>query len=184
MKKTLATVVLLLCTSAATAQDWTGPYLGLSLGRGSGDFVGSTVPIAGTLESGEVYGLFAGYNLQRNNVVYGAELAFQSADLPNLGFAGQGLDRLFDFKTRVGYAAGPGLAYGVLGYSTNRIYVPGATSDGSGFSYGIGYDYQLTETFTLGGEILSRQMENDETPAILGIEPDVTTFAVRAGIKF
>jgi len=184
MKNTIVAVALALCASAASAQDWSGPYIGASLGQGSGE-VG--VPPSGldTLDSGTVYGLFAGYNMQRNNMVYGAELAFQSGEIKSLAFPTQGIDRLMDLKGRFGYAAGPGLVYGVLGYSTNRVFVAsGATSDGSGFSYGIGYDYRINDAFTIGGELLSRKMQNDATAAILELEPDVSTFTVRAGMKF
>lgn len=183
MKRILVTVALLLGTSAASAQDWSGPYIGASLGQGSGE-VG--VPPAGldTLDSDTVYGLFAGYNIQRNNIVYGGELAFHSGEIKSAAFADQGIDRLMDLKGRVGYAAGPGLVYGVLGFSTNRAYAGGSTSDGSGYSLGIGYDYQINDAFTIGGELLSRKMQNDATAAILELEPDVSTFTLRAGMKF
>ena len=125
-----------------------------------------------------------GYNLQRDNLVYGAELAFQSGDIKSAAFPDQGIDRLMDLKGRFGYAAGPGLVYGVLGYSTNRVFVPGATSDGSGISYGVGYDYQINDVFTLGGELVSRKMENDETSSIIGVEPDITSFACAPASTF
>jgi outer membrane immunogenic protein len=184
MKTTLATVVLLLCASAAPAQDWSGGYLGLSLGQGSGEVDVPSTSGTDTLDSSTVYGLFAGYNLQRNSMAYGAELAYHSGDIDSAGIPGQGIDRLVDLKGRIGYVTGPGLVYGVLGYSTNRAFVPGATSDGDGFSYGIGYDYQINDAFTIGGEYLNRKMQNDETPDILELEPDIATFSLRAAIKF
>lgn len=184
MKRTLATIAALLCGSAASAQDWNGAYLGISAGSGSGEVAVPAFSGLDTLDSSTVYGLFAGYNLQRNSMVYGAEIAFHSGDINSAAFPSQGIDRLMDLKGRFGYAAGPGLVYGVLGYSTNRAFVSSGTSDGSGFSLGLGYDYQINDAFTIGGEFLSRKMQNDETDAILEIEPDVSTFTLRAGMKF
>jgi outer membrane immunogenic protein len=184
MKNTIVAVALAFCASAASAQDWSGPYIGASLGQGSGDVGIPATSGSDTLDSDTVYGLFAGYNLQRNNLVYGAELAFQSGDIKSAAFPTQGIDRLMDLKGRFGYAAGPGLVYGVLGFSTNRAFVTGATSDGSGYSIGLGYDYRINDAFTIGGEVLSRKMQNDATADILELEPDVSTFTLRAGMKF
>lgn len=184
MKNTIVAVALVLCASAASAQDWSGPYIGVSLGQGSGEVGVPATSGSDTLDSDTIYGLYAGYNLQRDNLVYGAELAFQSGDIKSAAFPDQGIDRLMDLKGRFGYAAGPGLVYGVLGYSTNRAFITGATSDGSGFSYGVGYDYRINDAFTIGGELLSRQMQNDETVDILELEPDITSFTLRAGMKF
>jgi outer membrane immunogenic protein len=184
MKKTLALVALMANSVAATAQDWSGGYAGLTVGQGRGDTFVPSISGTGTLDSGEVYGLFAGYNLQRNNVVYGAELAYQSADIPNAGFDDQGIDRLVDLKTRVGYSAGASLVYGVVGYSTNRAFVSSGTSDGDGLSLGVGFDYKLKDNFIIGAEYLSRQMQNDASSAIVEIEPDVQTFSLRAGMRF
>ncbi len=184
MKKTLAMVALLLSTAAAPAQEWTGAYGGLTVGSGSGDYAITGSAATGTFESGAVYGVFAGYNLERNGMVYGAELAYQGADIPNQGFDGQGIDQLIDLKGRVGFSSGPSLVYGVIGYSSNRTFVPGNTSDGDGLAFGLGFDYQVKGKFIIGAEYLSRQMENDATSAIIGLEPDISTFSVRAGMKF
>lgn len=183
MKTALVTLAMLFAGSVASAQDWTGGYIGVAVGSGSGE-VG--VPPSGldTLDSGTIYGLHAGYNLQRNNLVYGAEIAFNSGDINSAAFPTQGIELLMDLKGRFGYAAGGGMVYGVLGYSTNEAFVRSGTSDGSGISLGIGYDYQFNDAFTIGGEFLSRQMQNDATAAVREVEPDVSTFTLRAGMKF
>jgi hypothetical protein len=175
---------LLVSASAASAQDWSGFYLGVSAGQGSGDVGVPLLSSSDTLDSDVVYGLFAGYNLQQNSMVYGAELAFNSGDINSQAFPSQGITPLLDLKGKVGLAAGRGLAYGVLGYSTNEAFVTGATSDGSGVSFGLGYDYQINDAFTIGGEFLSRKMQNDATVDILEVEPDVSTFSLRAAMKF
>lgn len=174
----------MLGASAVAAQDWTGAYFGISAGKGSGEVGVPASSGTDTLDSDAVYSLFAGYNLQRNSMVYGAELAFHSGEIHSAGFPSQGIEPLMDLKGRLGYAAGPGLVYGVLGYSTNRAFVTGATSDGSGFSFGVGYDYQINDAFTVGGEFLSRKMQNDATASILEVEPDISTFSLRAAMKF
>jgi outer membrane immunogenic protein len=184
VKKTLLTVALLVSASAVSAQDWSGAYIGVSVGQGSGDVGVPALSSSDTLDSDTVFGLFAGYNLQRDSMVYGAELAFNSGDINSQAFPSQGVTPMIDLKGRVGYAAGRGMAYGVLGYSTNEAFVTGATSDGSGLSYGLGYDYQINDAFTIGGEFLSRKMQNDATAGILEVEPDISTFSLRAGMKF
>ena len=184
MKRILSTVALLLGTSAVSAQDWSGPYVGVSLGQGSGEVGVPSTSGKDTLDNGTIYGLFAGYNLQRNSTVYGVELAFQSGDIKSAAFPSQGISPMLDLKGRLGYAAGSGLIYGVLGYSTNEAFVTGATSDGSGVSYGIGYDYKINDAILIGGELMSRKMQNDATAPILEVEPDISTFSLRAGMKF
>lgn len=183
MKTTIATIALMLAGSVASAQDWTGAYLGIAVGTGSGE-VGVGPSGLDTLDSGTVYGLHAGYNLQRNNLVYGAEIAFNSGEIESAAFPTQGIELLMDLKGRLGYAAGAGMVYGVLGYSTNEAFATSGTSDGSGFSLGIGYDYQFNDAFVIGGEFLSRKMQNDETDALLELEPDISTFSLRASMKF
>jgi outer membrane immunogenic protein len=184
MKRALAIMALVASTTPSGAQDWTGGYVGLTVGQGSGEVEVPAISATDTLDSDTVYGLFAGYNLQRNSIVYGAELAYQSGDINSEAFA-QGIDQLVDLKGRVGYAAGSGLVYGVLGYSANRAFVStGDTSDGDGFSLGIGYDYQINDAFTVGAEYLNRQMKNDATGTIRELEPDISTFSLRAGMRF
>lgn len=63
MKTFLATIAMMF------AQDWNGARLGISVGSGSGEVGVPLVSGTDTLDSGTGYGLFAGYNLQRNNLI-------------------------------------------------------------------------------------------------------------------
>jgi outer membrane immunogenic protein len=183
MKKTIFALAFII-SSPAMAEDWTGPYAGLTFGKGGGDFFVPSASATGDYDSDNVYGIFGGYNFQHKGMVYGAELAYLNSDITNVGFPDQGVSKLVDLKARVGFVAGPSLVYGVIGYSTNEVYGPGATSDGDGLALGIGFDYEVMGNFIVGGEYLSRNMQNDATGLIQELEPDVSTFTLRGGVKF
>jgi opacity protein-like surface antigen len=106
MKKSLKSSLLgIIITSAFTpaisiAQDfdWSGFYLGGSAGsakndsdwKGSGDFNSDTSGLGVNAsfnlgdftrelsDSSSIYGLYAGYNFQKNNIVYGVELDYST----------------------------------------------------------------------------------------------------------
>ncbi|MCU0825855.1 MAG: porin family protein [Tabrizicola sp.] len=176
------TALIALLPVAAQAQDWTGPYVGVTLGHGTGDV---TNPLTSTFDlGGEAYGLYAGYLYQNGSLVYGGELAYQSAAVDLDALPGQGFDQLVDLKGRLGYAAGPVLFYGVLGYSSNRYAIPEGTSRGDGPAFGLGLDYQLSERVMLGAEYMSRSMKNGLSGGVNPVESDISTLSVRMALRF
>lgn len=174
--------LLMIFPTVAPAQDWSGFYGGLSYGNGRGPLAAVGTP--GYDLDGNVLGVFAGYNMQAGNLVYGGELAYQTGDVYLVGSTNQGIDRLVDLKGRLGYAAGPALIYGVLGYSSNNYFYQSSDSPGGGAAYGVGVDYQLSERTFIGAEYLRRDMHNDEAIPITEIEPSVSTLSLRLGMKF
>jgi outer membrane immunogenic protein len=183
MKNSLKTVALLLLfPTAVSAQDWSGFYGGLTFGNGTGRLGVEGTP--GYDLKGQVRGAFAGYSMQSGSLVYGAELAYQSAEIFLVPSTNQGADRLIDLKGRLGYATGSAVIYGVLGYSSNRFFAKSDTSTGGGLAYGVGVDYKLTPRAFVGAEYLVRDMHNDEDSPIFELDPEVSTFSLRLGMKF
>lgn len=190
-----AIAMTIVCSQAAlaaghTTTDWNGAYAGLSALSISDDevlFQSGTEDI--TLEtSGEGIGLFAGYNLQNGQVVYGGEIAFTPLEVSSDEHS---LSRrnFFDLKGKVGYAVGDILTYATIGYSTATLKeAPGnvdVTTDG--FSYGVGIDYMVSGQFFVGAEYLKRNLETDYTssgfPDYTG-EADNFSIALRVGMTF
>ncbi len=135
------------------------------------------------LDNGSVFGAFAGYNFQNGNLVYGGEVRFLHLDLedPATGFT---MDSVIDARARLGFAASDNiLLYGALGYSFgDGDGGLGGPVDMSGVNYGVGAEYNLTETFFLGLDYTGRQLEG--STAGFDYEADVNTLTVRAGLRF
>lgn len=191
MKFSQAIVVLALGCSAvpAAAQDWTGFYGGVAASSASGDWqhvdgVSGTVSNSGDYSSAAILSLFAGYNMQRGNLVYGAELsAGRANDLCFADYPGECSDKFLDVKGRVGFATGKALVYGVLGLSSVEYdYAPPAYTL-TGYNYGLGLDYRISDRYFAGGEILRRSTENDEFQGD-ATEHDFTTVTLRFGMSF
>lgn len=178
---------------AASAQDWTGAYGGITFG---GSDIDATVKPLGDLAlegDGSSTGLFAGYNYQVGNIVYGAEFDFDATNyrvgediLAEDSVLVESTARL---KARVGMPVGNGLAYGVagiVGASTNTVIPDAKTGlgadfavqDGVGYLIGAGYDMRVADNFLVGGEVLYHEFDDD----VLNVE--VTTFRLRVGYTF
>lgn len=181
--------------AAAPAQqpgtDWSGLYIGGSYGRTSDSDAQSQ---GGAVRAGIDYGdsgpgIFAGYNLQRDALVYGAELALVpgTADDPGSHFGTR--NHRIDLKGRIGYVLGKALVYGVIGWSgATTVESPGNVDiPTEGLSYGIGVDYQATGRFFLGLEYLQRDLDGDYARSgFPGWTFDSTSRSVslRAGLRF
>ncbi|MFN6925363.1 MAG: hypothetical protein ACK4P8_06910 [Tabrizicola sp.] len=170
----------------ALAQDasaWAGAYGGVQLSYGDGfqDYGGGTNYDI----YGDSYGLFAGYMWSTGAWAYGAELGYAKADFheydSGLEFPEYKFNHTLDLKARAGYAMGPALIYGVLGYGFSEWEEggPSDTYDVEGALFGAGVDYLVTDRVFLGGEVLRRGMDGDYP-----FDADVTTFTLRAGMTF
>lgn len=165
-----------------------GPYAGLEFGSigSSGDL---TVNAAGgpifapgvSFTDGNASGVFAGYNFQSGNLVYGGELrAFTLNDLVFGGFIGE---RVIDARGRVGIVNGPLMLYGALGWSwwsTTDTTVDGKLD---GVNYGIGLEYNVTNRFLLGLDYTVRKVDGNLT-VNREYDGDLDTISLRAGIRF
>lgn len=178
-----------LAASPGAAQDWGGFYGGLSVGKINGDWQhvdsgSGGITNDGPYSSGRIAGAFVGYNVQSGPMVYGGELAINRAnDLCFEEYPEECTDKFVDLKGRVGFASGAALIYGVLGVSRAEYDYVGTPFTLSGLSYGIGVDYSIQGRYFVGGEILRRDMENDEFFGDI-TEHDFTSVTVRFGMNF
>lgn len=154
----------------AMGRDWTGGYAGLQLGYADVD-----TSIAGVQGDDVIGGLTAGYDWDFGNFVLGAGL---DADIADLDVApGLTLERVYRLKVRGGYDLGNGLLYATAGGV-------GADVDGlgydTGYFVGAGYEHMVTDTISLGGEVLYHEFDNFKNTADI----EATTFQVRANYRF
>ncbi len=178
--------------AANTGADWGGFYLGATYGTGvGGDMVYSTGGVVGStypsLEPGESYGAFAGYNIQRNKLVFGGELAYSAVNTPGfgpVGFATETFDYFLDGKARIGYAMNKVLVYGFAGYSGGSFtFAGGPSHDVSGMNYGVGIDVMLGSRFFVGAEYIVRDLEGASS-ATQTQTTNIQAMQIRAGLKF
>lgn len=150
--------------------DWTGGYAGLQLG-----YADVSTNLAGVGGDDVIGGFTAGYDWDFGNFVLGAGLDADIADVavsPTLT-----LDRVYRLKVRGGYDLGNGLLYATAGGA-------GADVDGlgydTGYFIGAGYEHMVTDTISLGGEVLYHEFDNFQDTADI----EATTFQVRANYRF
>lgn len=158
----------------AMARDWTGGYAGLQLGYADAE---ATLPGGAKIDGDDVIGGFiAGYDYDFGNYVLGAGIDADLADL-DVGAANT-LERVYRLKVRGGIKLGDGLLYATGGGA-------GADLDGlgydTGYFVGAGYEHMITDTISLGGEVLYHEFDNFKGT---GTDVEATTFQVRAAYRF
>lgn len=170
--------------------DWTGLYggLGLSLNRGDIDFVNPNSPNA--LDDGSGGTVFGGYMLQRGALVYGGEVAFSDTnDQTVVGFPATvaRVEFVADFNARLGYAFDRFLVFGQLGYATSEYTEPFAagTWNLNGVSYGVGANYAVTDSVSVGLLYTEREL-NGDNPSGSGQSVDIplNSLSMRAAFHF
>lgn len=190
MKQVLVGLALVALGGAASAQDWSGAYVGVQSANSNytnryyNNGVFDNTPVDG---GGSMTGVFAGYNQQTGNLVFGGEIAFLSGD-PAYDLApGYVYTNMLDLKARAGYSLGRVLPYAVVGWSrtewTNGAFTP---VDADGFSYGIGAEVRVTDRVVVGLEYLQRNLVTDNfvEASTSNIESDFSTVAFRIGYQF
>lgn len=174
----ILTVLLaaLLTATGAQAQDWSGPYAGLGFSQADGEQVTPFVfPMKGTPVS-----LFAGYNWQRGNLVFGGELAIHQNDIVLIEFPGIEYNDLVDLKARIGFAMGRTLVYGTVGRAQSRYELTNFRETLTGSSYGAGAEVQVSDRVFVGAEYLTRDLDFTSSAN----QNEVNTFTLRLGVSF
>ncbi len=147
--------------------DWTGGYVGGSFGT-------VTVQPDGFDDiDGNAFGLFGGYNYDLGSVVLGGELDYSRATLDVEGDPEADILRL---KGRVGYDAGNFMPYFTAGYAELSSDDAEVLDGESGYLYGLGADYRVTDSVTVGAELLQHDFEDIDTEA--------QTLSLRAAYNF
>ncbi len=172
--------------------NWGGFYVGgqVSASTGTGMYYENGVlnPFSATL-TGKQLGVFAGYNFNVGSFVLGGEAAYSKGQIAFDAFPAYYVDNMFDLKLRAGKSFGPVLVYGVVGgsfgsYTRNTF----ETLSSSGFSYGAGVDYQVSDRIFVGLEYLSRDIMS--VPSTRRIVPKTTyrqvlgSVQLRVGVRF
>lgn len=163
---------------AQPSADWSGFYAGANIGYGKlkGDLAGAEVADA----DGAIGGVQAGYRWDFGQTVLGVEAAYSGSNVEDSA-TGVELKNKADLKLQLGYDLGQSLVYGTVGASRAKISDGTTSVSDTGWVAGLGYDYALTEQWTVGGEYLYHKYDdfNDS-----GVDIDGSTVALRANFKF
>jgi len=157
-----------------SSPNWTGFYAGGQLGYANVD-----TDIANVDGDGFIGGLTAGYDYDLGNWVVGAALDYDWADVGLSNVPETTVDSIFRAKLRGGYKLGNGLLYATGGYAmadTNNL------GDEDGYFVGAGYEHLITESISLGGEVLYHEFDGFNTVPNTNVE--ATTVQVRATFRF
>ena len=159
----------------STGRDWTGFYVGGSLGFGDLDVPNTTGDFEGTTFGGHV-----GYNYDLGNIVIGGELEIVGTNDFTLDGGDLELDSVLRAKARAGYDAGNYLPYVTAGFAQATVSTDGADLEDNGLFYGVGLDFALSDTITIGGEVLRHEFDDFDGAG------DVTadTFGLRVSYNF
>lgn len=186
-----------------TTGAFNGAYVGLGLGAASGSGMSEYPVLAGgtTYEpfdpnSGKAISGFIGYNFQRGNLVYGAEL--QYANLVGLLEERDSRSEVTevmsvaDLRGRIGYVVGDAMFYGALGWSAGKFRVHPGTGFGNrenqtflqGASLSAGMEYNFHTRWFASGEITYRDLRGSFSEASRDTKLDLSTFTLRLAYRF
>jgi len=156
--------------------NWTGFYLGGTLGVGSGDVLQTSTfaALRNTVSlNGAVGGAFAGYNAQHGSLVFGFEADAMLSGIDGTLAAAPGqtcfvatadchqaIDQIYTARARVGVAMGdflPFVSAGIAGANITQSRNPPTDVTGfeTTFVAGLGVDYRVSENFSVRAEYLT-----------------------------
>lgn len=169
--------------------DWSGAYVGVGYSSNFGDIDFFTPNVPQSLDDGSGASIFAGYQIQNGNLVYGGEVAYYMLNEHTItGFvpAAGNLSFAFDASARIGYAMDRFLVFAQLGYSMGDYNGSMTGSwDLSGLNYGIGFDYAVSDQFTIGMLYTARDLEGDSpTGSGQTVQLDLNSISIRAAYRF
>jgi outer membrane immunogenic protein len=153
--------------------NWTGFYIGLNGGYGTGDTTGrllSLFPDGNHNVDGGMFGAQIGFNYQMSNVVLGVEADWDWADINGSESALGGVltekatvKDLGTLRARLGYAWDRVLLYGTGGFAWSRhasdeqkvLFLQIAdTQSLTGYALGLGVEYGITQNLSAKAEYL------------------------------
>ncbi len=166
--------------------DWSGFYAGIGYLYAFGDELRYSDGGVFSL-GGDMFGGFAGYNMQSGSLVYGGEITFYSGAVeedensPIFNFS-----QFADVKGRVGYVFGDALIYGSAGWTFGVWNEAGFNAPSDGYNLGAGIDYLITDSIFVGAEYVYRQQNGtwNSTPPNNTLEADIHSVQLRVGMTF
>lgn len=148
--------------------DWTGFYAGL--GFGAGEYSSDATVFTHTDLT--ALGLHAGYQWDFGQFVAGAELDYNELNVD--GFDDR--DSLLRLRARAGYDMGRVLPYVNLGVAR----LDSVFAEETGLTYGIGVDFKVTESISMGLEYSRNQFDE-----VIGAEDlNLDLIQLRASYRF
>lgn len=158
---------------------WTGYYYGANALYGMGTPTGT-----GDI-SGPQFGLVVGGRVDFGDFVVGVEVEHTQGNIGLSGSTARNLSRLFNVGVELGYDAGDFLPYATVGMSGARfiepVILPNFDASGLGVFYGIGVDYRLSDTVTVGAEVVQHRFTDFPLP---NTDLDLNTFSLTAAYRF
>ena len=194
LKAFLTTIGILSLPVAATAQDWSGPYAGGSIGIGSGDlevFDSDEYTAYGYARADGFMAAVsakAGYNFQSGSLVYGPELSFgvttlaasEEFDFCSPTTINNELQTLAMLRGRIGFAVDNVLIYGAAGAAVANGNFEAACDTSytdsvdqvTAFVAGFGAEIMYTDTISLNFEYTAMRGDDKYVSASDSSDPE------------
>jgi outer membrane immunogenic protein len=169
--------------STASADRWTGGYVGLAAGYGM------LWDSAKATANGADFGGFAGYNIRVSGpIVGGLEAEYMHIGREFSDKIGVIANETFTAKLRLGYAHDRFFAYALAGaqHATSKVpfpWVPGFRSIDTTYVLGAGVDVAVTDKISLGAEY-TRAFYKDFDKATLLFPLDVSVQRLNARLSY
>lgn len=160
---------------APPSGEWGGFYGGAQVGYGN-----ITSGGAGLDGNGAIGGLHAGYRYDFGRAVVGGELDYNVSNI-DLGVGDNSLDSVARLKLMAGADLGRALVYVTAGAASAEATIAGSSASDDGYFAGIGVDYQLTDTWTVGGELIGHRFEDFDGT---GVDVEATTVQAKVAYRF
>ena len=193
----VAGVLLAAVATKAPAQDWSGAYIGASVGtyEGTGADYNEGVLFEGEYDNpfdrnGNMTSLFAGYRWQNENIVFGPEIAYSSGSLEMESNPNNEITDTQAIQMKVGYAADRLLLSAGFGFVRSTVSPACVDTCGvaemNGTSLSLGADYMLNEQAFVGVALSRRSYERATYEILEGweVDGDDTAIELRIGYNF
>lgn len=161
------------------AYDWSGFYLGGQAGYGWAD-IEAPAPDGDVEADGFLGGGHVGYNFALGNVVLGIEADYDFANIEADDGFGE-IDAIARGKLKAGYAFDRFLPYLTGGIAHASADTALGEFDDTGYAFGAGLDYAVTDNIIVGAEYLHHNFDDFDDS---GVDFDLDTVRAKVSFKF